>query len=44
MWVLFSVGSVVAYVAGKETVKIAVASNSKEAAAPIGRKADTSSC
>jgi len=42
--VLFSVMSVVAYATQKETVKIAVASNSKEATAPIGRKADISPC
>ena len=44
MLALFSVGSVVTYAAGKEAIKIAVASNSKETAAPIGGKADTCPC
>ena len=44
MLVLFSVGSVGAYAAGKEAVKIAVASNSKEVATPVGSKGDTCPC
>ncbi len=42
--IILSVIPVVASAAGKERVKIAVASNSKEATAPVGGKADTCPC